>query len=126
MFLGCSCRCVRNHFLQLLHSKPFSSGQNVRHQRSISCNVQGFSQLQKATQLGIPDCWYVPMGTHCSFIFRGYGAPYIGGVKPFKFHGFWVPMVDSMFNNKHLSFFPGGRKKNILVSAISWHTKRLL
>ena len=35
-------------------------------------------------------------------------------------------MVDSMFNNKHLSFFPGGRKKNILVSTISLQTFTLI
>ena len=32
-------------------------------------------------------------------IFRGYGAPYIGGSKPSFFHGFWGPrvMVDCWF-----------------------------
>ena len=30
------------------------------------------------------------MGTHVSFIFRGYN-PYIGSLKPSFFHGFWGP-----------------------------------
>ena len=32
------------------------------------------------------------MGTHVSFIFRGYN-PYIGGSKPSFLHGFWSPRV---------------------------------
>ena len=43
----------------------------------------------------------VTMGTHVSFIFRGYN-PYIGGSKPSFFMGFWGPRVVGQGSMSHV------------------------
>ena len=77
MFSGCSCRCVRNHFLQLLHSKPFSSGPNVLGSTLHFLQRSRFQPTAKSYTARHSRLLVLPWEPK-TFIFRGYFTHILG------------------------------------------------